>query len=71
YVVPTGRVVVPTGRAVPAGRDVPAGKAVLAGRVVPAGRVDVCWNFINFSEKWFDFKRVYLLRYNELRVIPT
>nr|GEY27405.1 hypothetical protein [Tanacetum cinerariifolium] len=39
YVVPTGRVVVPTGRAVPAGRDVLAGKAVPAGRVIPAGRV--------------------------------
>nr|GFC88702.1 hypothetical protein [Tanacetum cinerariifolium] len=38
YVVPTGRVVVPTGRAVPAGRDISAGKAVPAGRVVPAGR---------------------------------
>nr|GEY87650.1 reverse transcriptase domain-containing protein [Tanacetum cinerariifolium] len=38
YVVPTGRVVVPTGKAVPASRDVPAGKAVPAGRVVPAGR---------------------------------
>nr|GFB49490.1 hypothetical protein [Tanacetum cinerariifolium] len=44
YVVPTSRVVVPTGRAVPAGRAVPVGRDVPTSRVVPAGRS--CWSFL-------------------------
>nr|GEY18009.1 reverse transcriptase domain-containing protein [Tanacetum cinerariifolium] len=70
YVVPTGRVVVPTGRVV-----VPTGSVVVPTDrvVVPTGRVVVPTgsNFINFLEKWSDFRRAYLLRYNELRVVPA
>nr|GEU30278.1 reverse transcriptase domain-containing protein [Tanacetum cinerariifolium] len=67
YVVPTGRVVVPTGRyAVPTGRVV-----VPIGRVISPGKIPTGRNFINFSEKWSDFRKAYLLRYNELRVVPT
>nr|GFA25592.1 hypothetical protein [Tanacetum cinerariifolium] len=55
YVVPTGRVVVPTGRAVPAGRAVPTGRAVPAGRAFPAGRaVPVC----KIREKYRSFHRI-------------
>nr|GFA47067.1 hypothetical protein [Tanacetum cinerariifolium] len=67
---PTGRVVVPTGRVV-----VHTGRYVVSTSrvVVPTGRVAVPTgrNFINFLEKWSDFRRAYLLHYNELWVVPT